>query len=489
MATSSLTSPQAMPKPVLESMPVLLPAEGADRRLFLQLRRLRALRQASPLLPCRRPRSANPRRGPSRGRVLLRTAAGLCSRDAGLGRPGGGRVWRSCPSTPPGVVATAARRGRLCSGRRAAVPSATTHDPSWRGQGRRPFRLRQQDGPEDGAHIRAGPRRAQEGLGFRRRVGGAALRATHSHRYRRAGGWPRRPAGGGVRTSHSFRDRAACAARNLPDRAAGGRQGRPAGPGRGGGWPWRCTAASDAAHAGWSNRGRRDSSVAGRPTGPRSSRAAAARAARSLLGRRPCSRERIRRRAGGAIPATRCVRVRRGSPCQPRLVAAAAACAACCTRGRRAAGWPRRCTAYAARASRGHRGRTSRRGSCWPRRSVAAAAAVRAGRSNRGRRARRCEGGRCCAAAANAASAASAAAADAADAADAHEASSYSNQYAGACCSRRRRCSPHGDQSAAAPAASEEAPSRSRPVAAFAKFIRRFAAHARLHVFVPREVP
>ena len=118
---------------------------------------------------------------------------------------------------------------------------------------------------------------------------------------------------------------------------------------------------------------RRDSSVAGRPTGPRSSRAAAARAARSLLGRRPCSRERIRRRAGGAIPATRCVRVRRGSPCQPRPAAAAAACAACCTRGRRAAGWPRRCTAYAARAGRGHRGRTSRRGSCWPRRSVAAA--------------------------------------------------------------------------------------------------------------------
>ena len=42
----------------------------------------------------------------------LRTAAGISLRDAGLGRPCGGRVWRSSPSTPPGVVATAGGRGR-----------------------------------------------------------------------------------------------------------------------------------------------------------------------------------------------------------------------------------------------------------------------------------------------------------------------------------------------------------------------------------------
>ena len=55
MATSSLTSPQTMPKPVLESMPVLLPAERANWQLLLQLRRLtgRALRQrqSPPSLP------------------------------------------------------------------------------------------------------------------------------------------------------------------------------------------------------------------------------------------------------------------------------------------------------------------------------------------------------------------------------------------------------------------------------------------------------
>ena len=164
---------------------------------------------------------------------------------------------------------------------------------------------------------------------------------------------------------------------------AGGRQGRRAGAATPGTPPARY--------------------IRGRP-GRSCCKAAAARAAGSLRGRRPCSRQRTRRRAD-ATPTTRSVWVRRGTPCPPRPAAAAAACGACGTRGRRAGGWQRRCIAHAARAGRSHWGRAGRRGSYWPRRSVAAAAAAaRAGQSNRGRRSRRREGG-CCDAVAAAADA------------------------------------------------------------------------------------
>ena len=88
---------------------------------------------------------------------------------------------------------------------------------------------------------------------------------------------------------------------------------------------------------------------------------------------------------------------------------------------------------------------------------------------------------RCGAAVANAAAAAAAAAAIAADAAAAHVARSCSDNYGGACGSRRRRYSPpsHKAPSAVAAAASQEVPSLSRPVAASAKFTRSVGCETR----------
>ena len=67
---------------------------------------------------------------------------------------------RSQELSPPRASAGAVVGGTRGRALRATAPSATPHDPTGGGQGRRPFRLRQQDGPEDGAHVRAGPRRA-----------------------------------------------------------------------------------------------------------------------------------------------------------------------------------------------------------------------------------------------------------------------------------------------------------------------------------------
>ena len=83
---------------------------------------------------------------------------GLSWRDACVGSTRCCSVWHSSPSTFPGVTATGGRkRGRLHRALRATARSATPHDPSGGGQGRRPFRLRQQDCSAEDAHVLAGP--------------------------------------------------------------------------------------------------------------------------------------------------------------------------------------------------------------------------------------------------------------------------------------------------------------------------------------------